>query len=268
MKTKENKMEDTKKECRFYRITLTAIKPVDRETGKRPEGRDTVVDMYAYGGNLPEAYVDFGDYWEEDRNGDCYLNLYADDGKELACLSTAFDYLSDNGFRDVTVPEVGELGGDRRWFEVQKPGSADELRLRVELLDKPPRISAEKTLGASELTVMAQHRIKIGGIPLFREGDVHESTALRTDLEGTINEMWRERIKERFGVEVAVKVDSMPGSNRVFTITAENREDMHTALCALGVGQPEKIVPSVEYGVGENVTAVVAKVTLASRIEG
>ena len=262
-------MEDTKKKCRFYRITLTALKPVDRETGKRPEGRDTVVDMYAYDGNLPEAYVDFGDYWEEDRNGDCYLNLYADDGKELACLSTAFDYLSDNGFRDVTVPEVGELGGGRRWFEVQKPGSADELRLRVELLDEPPRISAEKTLGASELTVMAQHRVKIGGIPLFRDGDVHEGAALRTDLEGIVNEMWHERIKETCGVDVDVTVvSSTPGTNRIFTITARSRGDMHMALRALGVEQPEKIVPAVEYGVGDNVTAVVAKVTLASRIEG
>lgn len=262
-------MEETKKECRFYRITLTALKPFDEKTGVRPEGRDVVLDMYAYGGNLPEAYVDFGDYWEEDRHGDCYLNLYADDGKELACLSTAFDYIGDNGFRDVTVPEVDSLGGDKRWFEVQKPGSADELRLRVELLDEPPKLSAKHTLNASELTVMAQHRVKINGIPLFREGDVHEGAALRTDLEDIVNEMWHGRIKETCGVDVNVTVvSSTPGTNRIFTITARSRGDMHMALRALGVEQPEKIVPAVEYGVGDNVTAVVAKVTLASRIEG
>lgn len=262
-------MEETKKECRFYRITLTALKPIDKETGVRPEGRDTVVDMYAYGGNPPEAYVDFGDYWEEDCNG--YLTLCAEDGKEVACLSTALDYVSDNGFRGVAVPEVEDLGGDRRWFEVPMPESADGLRLRVELLGEPPMLGAEDTLKASELAVMAQHRIKIGGVPLFRDGDVHGGTALRTDLERIVNEMWRERIRKYVGVDVNVEVvSSTPGTNRIFTITAKSRDDLYDALCALGlgVGQPEKIVPTVEYGVGENVTAVVAKVTLASRIEG
>lgn len=269
MKTKENKMEDTKKECRFYRITITALKPVDKETGVRPEGRDTALDMYAFGGNLPDDYVDYGNYWEEDDNG--YLELRTDEGKEVADLNRAMEYVYDNGFRNVKIPSPEELGADMRWLEVPAPfPAADDRRLRIELLDGLPKLDAGKTRADSELNIMAQHRVKINGVPLFRDGDVYEGTALRPDLNNVVNEMWRERIKKHSGVDVCVEVASgmPPISNHAFTITAKSRDDMHAALCALGVCQPEKIAPSVEYGVGENVTAVVAKVTLASRIEG
>lgn len=254
--------------AKAYRITITTLKPVDKETGKRPEGRDVVLDVYAFSGSLPEDYVDYGNYWDED--GDGYLELRTGEGREVVELMRAMEYVDDYGFRDAKVPRPEELGADRRWFEVPAPGSAlDDRRLRVELLDGLPKLDANRTRADSELNIMAQHRVKINGIPLFREGDVHEGAALRTDLEGVVNEMWRGRIKETCGVDVDVTVvSSTPGTNRIFTITAKSRGDMYMALHALGVEQPEKIVPAVEYGVGDNVTAVVAKVTLASRIEG
>ena len=260
-------MEDTKKECRFYRITITAIKPVDRETGKRPEGRDVILDAFAFTDNLPEDCVDYGNYWEEDDGG--YLELRTGDGREVTDLSRIMEYVDDNGFRNVAVPRPEGLNADKRWFEVPLPGSDDGRLLRVELLDELPEIDAGRTRACSELNPMAQHRVKINGVPLFRDGDVHDGTALRTDLDDVVNEMWRARIRERGGVDVSVTVVSeAPGMNRIFTITAKSREDMRAALCALGVGQPEKIVPTVEYGVGEKTTAVVAKVTVSSRIRG
>lgn len=255
--------------AKAYRITITALKPLDAGTHERPEGRDVILDVYAFSGSLPEDYVDYGDYWEED--GDGYLELRTGEGREVVDLNRAMEYVDDYGFRDAKVPRPEEeLGADRRWLEVLAPfPSSDDRRLRIELLDGLPKLDAGRTRADSELSIMAQHRVKINGIPLFREGDVHVGAALRTDLEGLVNEMWRGRIKEHCGVDVDVTVaSSTPGTNRIFTITAKSRGDMHMALRALGVEQPGKIVPAVEYGVGENVTAVVAKVTLASRIEG
>ena len=260
-------MNETKNaDMKAYRVTITTLKPIDKETGVRPEGRDVVLDAFAFSGNLPEDCVDYGNYWEEDDGG--YLELRTGDGKEVTDLSRLVEYVEDNGFRNVEMPNPEDLNADKRWFEVPLPGADDGRLLRVELLDGLPEIDADKTRSYSELNLMAQHRVKINGVPLFRDGDVHDGTALRTDLDDVVNEMWRARIRERGGVDVSVKVGSAPGSNRIFTITAKSREDMRAALCALSVGQPEKIAPSVEYGVGENITAVVAKVTLASRIEG
>ena len=253
--------------AKAYRITITALKPFNAETHERPEGRDVVLDVYGFSGNLPESYVDYGNYWEED--GDSYLELRTGEGREVMKLMRAMEYVDDYGFRDAKVPQPEELGADRRWFEVPAPGSADGRLLRVELLDELPKLDADRTRADSELSLMAQHRVKINGVPLFRDGDVHCGEVLRTDLEGIVNEMWHGRIKEHCGVDVGVTVvSSTPGTNRIFTITAKSRRDMHMALHALGVEQPEKIVPAVEYGVGDNVTVVVAKVTLASRIEG
>lgn len=258
-------MQTNDKECRAYRITITTLKPVDKETGKRPEGRDVVLDVYAFSGSLPKGYVDYGNYWEE--GGDGYLELRTGDGKEVADLGRVMEDVDDNGFGDVEIPKLEGLGADRRWFEVPRPGSGDGRLLRVELLDGLPRLDADRTRADSELSIMAQHRVKIDGIPLFREGDVHEGAALCTNLNDVVNEMWRERVKKCSGVDVSVEVvGSVPSPDRTFTVTAKSRDDLHAALCALGVGQPEKIVPSVEYGIGENVTAVVAKVTLAPRI--
>lgn len=260
-------MDETKNDMKAYHITITALKPVDKETGKRPEGRDVILDAFAFSGNLPEDCVDYGDYFEEDDGG--YLELRTGDGREVTDLNRIMEYVDDNGFRNVAVPRPEALNADKRWFEVPLPGADDGRLLRVELLDGLPEIDVDKTRADSELGIMAQHRVKINGVPLFRDGDVHDGTALRTDLDDIVDEMWRERIRERGRVDVSVKVVSeTPGTNRIFTITAKSREDMRAALCALSVGQPEKIVPTVEYGVGENITAVVAKVTLASRIRG
>ena len=258
-------MNETKNETKVYHVTITALKPVNPETHERPEGRDTVLDAFAFSGNLPEDRVDYGNYWEEDDGG--YLELRTGDDREVADLNRIMEYVDDNGFRNVAVPRPEGLNADKRWFEVPLPGADDGRLLRVELLDELPKIDADKTRAHSALGIMAQHRVKINGVPLFRDGDVHGGAALRTDLNAVVNEMWHERIKNRGGVDVWVEVASeTPGTNRIFTITAKSREDMRAALCALGVGQPEKIVPTVEYGVGENITAVVAKVALASRI--
>lgn len=260
-------MSETKNDMKAYHVTITQLKPIDPETHKRPEGRDVILDAFAFTDNLPEDCVDYGNYWEEDDGG--YLELRTKDGREVTDLNRLMEYVDDNGFRNVAVPRPEGLNADKRWFEVPLPGSDDGRLLRVELLDGLPEIDADRTRACSELGIMAQHRVKINGVPLFRDGDVHEGTALRTDLDDVVDEMWRARIRERGGVDVSVTVVSeAPGMNRIFTITAKSREDMRAALCALGVGQPEKITPTVEYGVGENITAVMAKVTLASRIRG
>lgn len=260
-------MDEKKNECRAYRVTVTTLKPVDKETGKRPEGRDVILDAYAYSGNLPEDYVDFGSYWDEDDNG--YVELRTGDGREVSDLNRIMEYVNDNGFMHLEIPRPEDLGADRRWFEFPLPGAADGRLLRVELLDGLPKLDADRTRADSELTIMAQHRVKIGGVPLFRDGDVHTpcGEVLRTDLDDGINEMWRERIRERGGVDVAVKVYAEP-DGRNFVITAKSREDLRAALGALLVGQPEKIAPSVEYGTGDHVVAVVAKVAVKTRIAG
>jgi len=252
--------------AKAYRITITTLKPVDKETGTRPEGRDVVLDVYGFSGNLPESYVDYGNYWDED--GDGYLELRTGEGREVVDLVRAMEYVDDYGFRDVKVPRPEELGADRRWFEVPAPGSAlDDRRLRIELLDGLPKLDADRTRDASELSLMAQHRVKINGIPLFRDGDVRCGEALRTDFGDVVDEMWRARIKERGGVDVGVKVVPAP-CGREFTVTAKSRDDLRAALRALGVGQPEKIVPSVEYGDWSGIVEVVAKVTVVERIAG
>jgi hypothetical protein len=251
--------------AKAYRITITTLKPVDKETGKRPEGRDVVLDVYGFSGNLPEGYVDYGNYWDED--GDGYLELRTGEGREVVDLVRAMEYVDDYGFRDVKVPRPEELGADRRWFEVPVPGSDDGRLLRVELLDELPKLDADRTRADSELSLMAQHRVKINGVPLFRDGDVRCGEALRTDFGDVVDEMWRARIKERGGVDVGVKVVPTP-CGREFTVTAKSRDDLRAALRALGVRQPEKIVPSVEYGDWSGIVEVVAKVTVVERIAG
>lgn len=268
----ENKEENKKAEPKFYHLVVTQKKQADNKTGVVPEGRDVLFEAYAYDGELPEDYVDLGEYWEY---GSGELVIYTKDRKELMSLERALDCISAGVMASGMefINRMRDLKGVGSWMEIPDltgGGSAfRDRRLVVKVVDRP-ELSIELTKRASDLNTMEKYRIRINGVRMFRNGDVSGRVILNTNLPGLISVMWENYILERTGVSVKVGVE-VPASAegdvaRNLHVIAANRWELNKALKAIGVCEDVVIEPDCVSGDGPGENRAEAFVSISEII--
>jgi len=244
------------------------------EDGTISDERETLACMYAFEGD-PSPRVEYNRYWEV---GDGSLDLVAKDGNPVYASDVlAIEAVYDAGFRGVNVGKmVDGLEAPGRWAEVCL-GDAVKTTLRVTRLVELPEIDTEATIRNSDLTPAQQHRVKIDGVPLFPEGGTVNASnpktptlVLRPNLGRELGRVWEEFIHGCTGAIVNVTVDtancSADFANAKLTIKAPTREELDSALCAIGVLRPKDIEPDVVDGDGDKPTGFTATVILATKV--
>ena len=269
--------EEIENKAKVYLFEVTTL--VKNEDGTVGTERKTEHKDYAFDGDPDKSVLDYGRYWEYSNDG-C-LNLVSEDGM---FIENGLDCCIENacacGFRGYPIVEkVKELCDTRRWFEFSL-GDERKTMLRVTLLDDLPKISREKTIAASDISVMGLHCVKLYGRPLFEDGDTtcagitsHPTWVLRTGLANELNAVWESYIASKSGVSVSVK--NMPyiiadAICRKLVITAKSRADLDAALKAVGVNNPAEVAPNVVYGNGgvdSDAAAFQADIILTEKID-
>ena len=240
---------EQKQELKVYLFEGTRNKK--NEDGTVSAERETFVACYAFEGD-PKPHVDYNRYWEF---GDGCLNLVAEDGHAVdSDVNSTIEWMYDSGFRGVDIGKlVHGIDGPGKWSEVCL-GDDVKTTLRVTMLKDLPKIDREKTIRNSDLSPAQQHRVLVDGTPLFPEGGAVEAgnprvptLVLRTNLPNEINEVWEKYIYK-------------------ITVTAETRDDLNTALAAIGVLEPEKVAPDSVSGEGDSPYRYVATVILSTEV--
>lgn len=262
-------MEQNNK-LKVYKFEVTRLKK--NEDGTVSDERETLACGYAFEGD-PSPRVDYNRYWEF---GVGCVSLISKDGKTVDSdiISTIDWVCCDEGFRGDDVRKmVDGLESPGKWAEFCL-GDNTKKTLRVTRLQGLPEIDPKATISNSDLSVAQQHRVKIDGVPLFPEGgtvDAYDSTAskkvLRPNLVRELGKVWEEVIRVRSGAIVNVTVDAAIGADGAtakLTIKAPTREELDTALCAVGVLRPQDIEPNFVEGEGDELTGFTATVVLVT----
>lgn len=262
--------EDSK--LKVYLFEATGFKK--NEDGTYSSERETLGKTYCAVGDLMPT-VDYGDYWSH--GGDGYLSLTTEDGWTVDTdINTAYDYMVGYGISGTRIAEMANsLDEPGKWAEACL-GDAAKTTFRVTLLDKLPKISAEKTHANSDLSIAQEHCIKIDGVPIFPEGEtVHASVStmptlvLRPKLRHELAGLWEEHILRLKDVRVKVTVDLSYERFRAqkMTLEAETREDLDKALSAVGILKPSEVEPDVVNGINDTPFKFVATVVLCEEID-
>ena len=227
------------------------------------------VEFHEYGfrGSIPSYIVDCGGYLDL---GDGSLNLMADDGNDIRTICDIADgwaHFSSAKF-DKYCSEL--VPGE--WVEwTHEENGEPKATIRVTALSEMPKISPEKTIANSDLSVMQKSKISIYGKPLFNVGDVCGRTCLRPRIAFEANDIWTEYVRSRCGECVEVLVDESDFSadyvSKRVTINAPSISALHSAMRALGVFQPEKIPVDYTAGRGDAVKLVSAGFWLSECID-
>ena len=264
---------EKKDELKVYLFEATRNKK--NEDGTVSAERETFVAGYAFEGD-PKPHVDYNRYWEF---GDGCLNLVAEDGHAVdSDVNSTIEWMYDSGFRGVDVEKlVRGVEGPGKWSEVCL-GDDVKTTLRVTMLKDLPKIDREKTIRNSDLSPVQQHRVLVDGTPLFPDGGAVEAgnprvptLVLRPNLAEEVNAVWERYIYFKTqAVSVKVRVDTSYHSAdsvcRKLTVTAETRDDLDTALAAIGVLKPEEVAPDSVSGEGDSPYKYVATVVLSTEV--
>lgn len=272
-------MEKNKDPLKVYRYEVTGLK----DNGDKTYGPERKVLRHGcafFGDRIP--CVDCEDEGYR-LLGDGRLNLTTKAGEILDSVGEMMMYLADDGFSGSVVRAMidrldgpGKFAGS--WAEVSLR-TKEKPRLRITRLSELPEIDPVQTVKNSELSVMQQHRIKINGIPLFKDGEfirgvgAGTTIVLRTDIGNFINEMYERFIEVKTGKRVAVLVDhkhvSADSITRRMAVAAKSRADLDAALSALGVLKPGEIDTDLTCGEvdGGGATEFVTTVTFTDNID-
>lgn len=263
---------EQKNELKVYKFEATRLKK--NEDGTVSNERQTFVCGYTFEGD-PSPRVEYNRYWEF---GDGCLQLVSKDGHLIDSEEdNMITWLYDQGFNGVDIKKmIDGLGAPGKWAEVCL-GDAVKTTLRVTRLAELPEIDPEATIRDSDLSPAQQHRVKIDGVPLFPEGGTVNASnpksptlVLRPELERELGVMWKEFIRIRDGVIVDVTVDTAfhnTGSTAAkLTVKASTREELDSALCAIGVLHPQDIEPDVVEGEGDAPVRFTATVILTTEV--
>lgn len=260
-----------KNELKVYLFEVTRDRK--NEDGSKAEGRETVFAAYAFEGD-PAPYVDYGEYWDLDGGG-C-LKLVAEGGR---AVEIGYDFiiacLDDTVFSGIAAMRMVEsLDAPGKWAEVRNGDGRNSL-FRVERLGALPKIDREATMKCSDLSASQANRVRIDGVPLFPEGGAVNAgdprlptMVLRPNLKRELGKVWETAIVHETGVVAKVDVIDVRADCPAcrMMITAETREDLNAALCAVGVTKPGDIEPDVIRGDGDAPTEYVATVVLANEV--
>lgn len=265
---------EQKNELMVYKFEATRLKK--NEDGKVSDERETVACGYAFEGN-PSPLVEYNDYWKVGDGYGC-LNLVSKDGNPVdPNLNLAMEMMYDQGFRGVDINEmVDGLDAPGKWVEVCLD-DAVKTTLRVTRLQGLPEVDPEATIRNSDLTPAQQHRVKIDGVPLFPEGGVVNASdpktptlVLRPNLERELGQVWKEFIRVRNGAIVDVAVDtayhSADSVDVKLMIKASTREELDSALHAVGVLRAQNVAPDFVEGEGDGPTGFTATVILTTEV--
>lgn len=264
---------EQKNELKVYKFEVTSLKK--NEDGTISGERETTACGYAFHGD-PSPRVEYNRYWEL---GDGSINLVSKDGKPVdSDVACTIGWMCSEGFHGVDIDKmVDGLEAPGRWAEVCL-GDAVKTTLRVTRLKELPEIDPEATVRESDdLTPAQQHRVKIDGVPLFPEGGTVNASnpkeptlVLRPELRRELDKVWEEVIRVRSGAVVHVTFDtanhSADSANAKLTIKAPTREELDSALCAVGVLHPRDIEPDVVEGEGDAPTVFTATVILTTKV--
>lgn len=263
---------EQKKELKVYKFEATRLRK--NEDGTVSDERETFACEYTFEGD-PSPRVEYNRYWEF---GDGCLDLVSKDGKVVdSDLGGAVEWLYELGFRGVDVHKmVDGLEAPGRWAEVCL-GDAVKTTLRVTRLQELPEIDREATVRGSDLSPAQQHRVKIDGVPLFPEGGTVNASnpktptlVLRPELGRELGKVWEESIRVRSGAIVNVTVDttyhSADSVSVKLTVKAPTREELNSALRAVGVLHPQDIEPDAVDGEGDKPTGFTATVVLTTEV--
>lgn len=265
-------MEQKKEELKVYKFEVTCLKK--NEDGTVSGELETIVCGYAFEGD-PSPRVEYNRYWAF---GDGCLSLVSKGGNPVdSDVNSEIALMYDTGFKGVGISKmIDRLEAPGRWAEVRLD-DAVKTTLRVTRLAELPEIDPEATIRNSDLTPMQQHRVKIDGVPLFPEGGTVNASnpktptlVLRPNLGRELGRVWEEFIHGCKGAIVNVTVDtancSAGSANAKLTIKAPTREELDSALCAIGVLRPKDVEPDVVDGDGDKPTGFTATVILATEI--
>lgn len=235
-----------------------------KENGKWTE----FVTTYATDGIGDKDIVDFGNYW--DLNNDDYLRLHTEDDKfvyvDLDEFSEVFlddkcDWKTLDWTRDISSLSIGG------WHEAVH----NNWKVRITRIAELPRLSKARTLKESDLSIEAKTRIKIYGVPLFREGEALHNKVYMPRFTELINEVWENYIRQKSGgVAVKIAVDeSMPSADyysRDITMTADTEDALRNAISALGCVNPAEVEVVTRHGENERETYVSTRFSIVNKI--
>lgn len=263
---------EQKNELKVYKFEATRLKK--NEDGTVSDELETIACGYSFKGD-PSPRIEYNCYWDF---GDGGLNLVAKDGNPVdSGIDIAIECMCDAGFRGVDIGKmVDGLETPGRWAEVCL-GDAVKTTLRVTRLQELPEIDPEATIRNSDLIPAQQHRVKIDGVPLFPEGGTVNASnpktptlVLRPNLGRELGRVWEEFIRVRCAALVHVTVDtayhSADSANAKLTVMAPTREELDSALCAVGVLHPQDIEPDIVDGEGDKPTGFTATVILTTEV--
>lgn len=263
---------EQKNELYVYKFEATRLKK--NEDGTVSDEIESLYCGYAFDGD-PSPRVAYNSYWEVD-NG-C-LTLISKDGRLVeSCVDAMLETVYDLGFRGVNINKMLDgLDAPGKWAEVCL-GDAVKTRLWVTRLQGLPEIDREATIRNSDLSPAQQHRVKIDGVPLFPEGGTVNASnpktptlVLRPELGRELGKVWEEVIRVRTNALVHVEVETANSSarsaNAKLTIKASTREELDSALCAVGVLHPQDIEPDVVEGDGNGTTRFTATIILTTEV--
>lgn len=263
---------EQKNELHVYKFEATRLKK--NEDGTVSDEIETLACGYAFEGN-PSPRIEYNSYWEV---GSGCLNPISKDGRIVeSCIDNMLNWMYDQGFHGVGLEKmVDGLDAPGKWAEVCL-GDAVKTMLRVTRLQGMPEIDREATIRDSDLSPAQQHRVKIDGVPLFPEGGTVNASnpktptlVLRPELGRELGKVWEEVIRVRTNAFVHVEVETANSSahsaNAKLTIKASTREELDSALCAVGVLHPQDIEPDVVEGDGNGTTRFTATIVLTTEV--
>lgn len=263
---------EQKNELKAYKFDVTSLKK--DEDGKVSDERDTLVCGYAFEGD-PSPYIEYNDYWNF---GDGRINLISKDGLKIeSSINSMIEVVYYNGIQGVDIRKMLDgLNVPGRWAEVCL-GNDVKTTLRVTRLSGLPEIDLEASVRNSDMSPSQQRRVKINGVPLFPEGETINASnptkptmVFRPELSRELGNMWEELIRVRCGA--IVNVTSIPTHNSInymsmkLKIKAPTREDLDSALCAIGVLHPQDVEPDLVEGEGSEPTGFTATVILTTEV--
>ena len=220
-------------------------------------------------GGVPRETVNMGEYWELGHEGS--LQLVSDDGTLIGGDAPLDSLELPVDVRRACLASL-ERPGD--WAEREfRSGPKEEgpRKLRITWLAEPPKVSAERTLRASELSDAEKSRIRVYGKPLLEEGSlVGDNLVWKPDLLAAVSDAVMARLKA-IAPEVTrarLLLSGSDGRKAAFRldVRAESRDALVKALEAAGVKGADALKLDVMRGRADGSTEAAAQVTFTDSL--
>lgn len=204
--------------------------------------------------------LDYGKYWEV--CSESILCLATPDGVEIASDPVIMsDWLE---LPCLDLDEAFELEPGQ-WIEVTFDNwHQSGCRVRMTAFAELPRLSAEQTIKASDLSNKAKARIRINGKPLYAPGTMENGTrAWFPDLYNFVENAIVEAIREKGGPTAEVSFHDEYGitvqkgkTGFALDLKAKSKESLVEFLRNLGVPNPETVRVTKTVGDANGVSCV------------